>query len=1123
VNAFKPRSVSCGVGTTTAVLVAALGLAGCQEGIDNDSPDLGEPDDSTSEVGDVAKPAVIGRANDLNSVIERTRFAFRAEGATLRATHPSLETAVRAGVVDVTPFHVADGVRLEGERLRLETVALQRGDLAMDTYVSDQRVDAQGRVEIIRADVVENITNSAAGIEQSWVFFDSPDAEGDLEVSVQVTGHRYVATTDSGLHFAAPGRLGFRYGHGTWIDAAGNETAVPARFEDGAIRLTVPRDIVENSSYPAVLDPTISAEVATDAPVVSFTGEQAINAKVATDGTGYLVVWRDNRNGTNSDIYGTRVAANGTVVDPVGLAIATDAGIQDHPAVAFVNGKYLVAWEDFRDPPVSGNIVAATVGTDGTVTRIGNVAATTSAETGPQIASRGATALLVFRRGDDVRGNIFNGTSFNSVFNVAAAGAVEAEPVVAADPNGNYLVAWTNGTTTSDIYARRVTSAGALTGSTVIVSAGSGAQITPTIAFNGTAFVIAWTNPGLAGTNRDIYGTRVSTAGAVLDTHLEGMTTFGGAPITTANAEQLTPSIACNGTSCFVAWRDRRNPTGDIFGRVVNNDFTLGAADVPVVAAEREQQVPEIIGSGAGFFGVWSDNREGGSYNTRSSRLAADGTALDNPAVLLNRGNNRESEPVAAVGSDNSWLTVWADSRTAGLDIVGVRIGSNGVVADSTARTIVGHPAQQSNPSIAYGDTHHLVVWEDGRNTTDDIMATRVTALGGVVDATPISIATAAADQGEPAVATSGPTWLVTWEDRRNAGNGWDVYGAIVNANGTVAVADIPICARTFDQYASAVTFDPASGNYFVVWSDVRNGAGTNDIYGARVTPAGAVLDDCGVPISTRGNGQLTPAVTAGGNRVFVAWDDRGNADADIYGARVNLAGGAVQVLDPAGLAVGTLAGSKQTRPTVGFVDNSYLVAWVDERNLATTGADIFANQVSISGALSTQFAVSTSAGNDESPYISAPRRSEVPSLLIYTRFDAAAGARRAFFRRITTVLGTGTVCSSNAQCDTGICVDGRCCDQLCGGGDVTDCQACSTARGAAVDGTCGPVAAGRICRNYFGGNQTFCDLRELCDGSSLACPADVGRRQGQACTTPANTPGVCPLNSAAGAPHVCQ
>jgi hypothetical protein len=47
-----------------------------------------------------------------------------------------------------------------------------------------------------------------------------------------------------------------------------------------------------------------------------------------------------------------------------------------------------------------------------------------------------------------------------------------------------------------------------------------------------------------------------------------------------------------------------------------------------------------------------------------------------------------------------------------------------------------------------------------------------------------------------------------------------------------------------------------------------------------------------------------------------------------------------------------------------------------------------------------------------------------------------------------------GEACGKDAQCASGFCVDGVCCNNACEG----LCQACSLDAGAAKDGSCGPV-----------------------------------------------------------------
>ena len=90
--------------------------------------------------------------------------------------------------------------------------------------------------------------------------------------------------------------------------------------------------------------------------------------------------------------------------------------------------------------------------------------------------------------------------------------------------------------------------------------------------------------------------------------------------------------------------------------------------------------------------------------------------------------------------------------------------------------------------------------------------------------------------------------------------------------------------------------------------------------------------------------------------------------------------------------------------------------------------------------------------------------------------------------------------CASNAECDSGFCVDGVCCATACGGGVQNDCQACSRAAGGTQDGTCAPLAAnvaGSVtCRPVAGS----CDVAEVCVSGSTSCPGDSSALDGTSC-----------------------
>ena len=79
-----------------------------------------------------------------------------------------------------------------------------------------------------------------------------------------------------------------------------------------------------------------------------------------------------------------------------------------------------------------------------------------------------------------------------------------------------------------------------------------------------------------------------------------------------------------------------------------------------------------------------------------------------------------------------------------------------------------------------------------------------------------------------------------------------------------------------------------------------------------------------------------------------------------------------------------------------------------------------------------------------------------------------------------------GAVCSTNAQCQSGFCVDGFCCNAACNG----SCQACSNAKSGGANGTCTSIPANAD-------PDSECLLSD-CNGAG-ACEAATGT----ACTLP--------------------
>jgi hypothetical protein len=82
------------------------------------------------------------------------------------------------------------------------------------------------------------------------------------------------------------------------------------------------------------------------------------------------------------------------------------------------------------------------------------------------------------------------------------------------------------------------------------------------VAFDGTNYLVVW-GDNQGGSEWDIYGARVDTAGFVLDT--------AGIAISTAQGHQVTPSVTFDGNNYVLVWTDGRNDEyGDIYGAMVS-------------------------------------------------------------------------------------------------------------------------------------------------------------------------------------------------------------------------------------------------------------------------------------------------------------------------------------------------------------------------------------------------------------------------------------------------------------------------------------------------------------------------------------------------------------------------
>ncbi len=173
----------------------------------------------------------------------------------------------------------------------------------------------------------------------------------------------------------------------------------------------------------------------------------------------------------------------------------------------------------------------------------------------------------------------------------------------------------------------------------------------------------------------------------------------------------------------------------------------------------------------------------------------------------------------------------------------------------TVAQPAEGHPQYFAHAAWSAGAKCWLVVWQDGDPTLDgtgkgpaqNILAARVSVGGKVMDAKPIVVCAARGAQQRPRVASDGGNFLIVWHDLRG-GKDWDLYAARVTGDGKVLDKDGELLfGGAHNQCFADVVF--GNGNYYVAWLDMRNFPEYR-VYGSRIAPdTGKALDGQGVEI----------------------------------------------------------------------------------------------------------------------------------------------------------------------------------------------------------------------------------------------------------------------------------
>lgn len=583
-----------------------------------------------------------------------------------------------------------------------------------------------------------------------------------------------------------------------------------------------------------VLDPT---------PIVIAGGNNGGSiATLASDGANWAVFWTGTSGGQGA-VRGARISPAGVVLDPGGkLILAETYFVRYYIEASYAGGRYLLAYND--SSAMKGLLLNSA------------------------LDPAGPAAFTIFADAYAPTRVASNGTGF----------------LACASVPGWYIF--------YNIIATRITSAGQVL-DTPPIQVVSDAQYgsTPHATFDGTNWIVGWSQPGIRLARLNPSGVVLDSGGVAVDA---GSASTHGAPF-------LSP---VSGGGSQLVWTDTRNSFQDVFTARVDGNMSGGNGTGVSYSAPR-QDASRMAGNGNVSMLVFRSTIAGQTKIKATLLDAAGNFILPEPIVVAELGETFTNPP--AVAWDGSrFLVVWSPGGPGQNQIYGRRYQADGTAFDANPIFIMNG----LEPDAAGLDGQFLIVGTHGPSYPQYrfTYAIRMRGSDGVVLGSPAQLDPGYGDTYamRPRLAAFGNRWFVVWQGRWSHDNPWArIRGNFVDANGVAATSFVVADGNSYN-YAPSVA--AGNGIALVTFQSTWNGSCCWDIYGARFDVNGGRLDPAqGRLIVGVDQEQTEPNVAWDGEQFLVIFQDRRhvttNADLrpHLYGARVLADGG---VLDPTGFAV---------------------------------------------------------------------------------------------------------------------------------------------------------------------------------------------------------------------------
>ncbi len=690
-------------------------------------------------------------------------FAAPAEAQPWRVVGPNAQWEVHPGAAG-TRFVDAEG----DDELIVGRARVARGGWTL----SRERV----------GEVTERWLDHGGSVEQRWELPQRPPGEGALVVTVPVEGAVRIREDAAGIHLRARGGGNLLYGHGVFVDARGFRWDVPARFEDGAIRLAVSEDVLERAAYPAVLDPIISGDK--ELLPASLGASTGRGVSVAWDGTTYLATWK-GRYGANrigriskdaAPLEPSRFLGSGTYRP----GIASDGA--GHLAAENSEGAWLNPADESKRPP-SIPFGTRLAGTAVDVSWTGHHYTLTWANRVARLSAAG-------ERLDPLEGAVIPGEGSASYGARSRSATAQGVTLVVLDAKG-------------PLRAYRRTVEGTWLDESPIVVAPEELYDAFDVSTDGDAFLVTWAVEGR------VSAMRVGRNGALLDPVARELATD-------AVAEAVT--CAFDGSDYLVAYVSGADTLRMVRVPTDGSSTTDAGAEVPLVAVKTVKRL-ELTHAGQHAMLVADVHLLDDSERSVAIPLDASGAVAGPWRVISTVFANQTGLKLSRRGAGGLWA-VWEEHANYGQQLVAARLDESLELLDVKPIPLTGLNGVRRLRATGQVGSSLIAVWDEEADGSVQRFVRAVDADGVLLGEASGTLGPVE-DPGAPvALACEETGCLLVWlgDDLRAARI--DPVGVVFDPDGL----QLPIDVAGLQQGSGEIVVGEVDGAYVVVAADgLRN------------------------------------------------------------------------------------------------------------------------------------------------------------------------------------------------------------------------------------------------------------------------------------------------------------